>query len=106
MPWKETCPMDQRIAFIADWRSGEWTVTELATRYQISRKTAYKWIARYDADPSASLADRSRAPKQHGRARPEELREAVRALRRRHPHRGPKKLRAMLAEREPAVGWP
>jgi transposase InsO family protein len=98
--------MDQRIAFIADWLRDEWTLTELAGRYQISRKTAYKWIDRYEADPAHGLAEQSRAPKQHGRARPEEQREAVLALRRRHPHRGPKKLRAMLREREPAVDWP
>ena len=42
MPWKETCPRDQRVAFIADWLRDEWTMTELAERYGISRKTAYK----------------------------------------------------------------
>ena len=47
MPWKETCPMDQRVAFVADWLRDEWTMTELATRYGISRKTAYKWAERY-----------------------------------------------------------
>ena len=55
MPWKETCPMDQRLTFIADWLRDEWTMTELATRYQISRKTAYKWVARYEADPVSVL---------------------------------------------------
>jgi putative transposase len=98
--------MDQRIAFIADWLRGEWTLSELATRYHISRKTAYKWIDRYEADPAHGLTERSRAPKQHGRARAAEVREAIVALRRRHPHRGPKKLRAMLVEREPTVEWP
>ena len=34
MPWTETCPMDQRVAFIADWLRDEWTMTELAERYQ------------------------------------------------------------------------
>ncbi|BCS31229.1 hypothetical protein TBR22_A04290 [Luteitalea sp. TBR-22] len=46
MPWKETCPMDQRVAFIADWLREGWTMTELAARYGISRKTAYKWVCR------------------------------------------------------------
>jgi hypothetical protein len=36
--------MDQRVPFIADWLRNEWTMAELATRYAISRKTAYKWI--------------------------------------------------------------
>ena len=98
--------MDQRVAFIADWLRDEWTMTELAERYQISRKTAYKWVGRYESDPAHGLAERSRAPKTHGRARDEEMRAAVLALRRRHPRWGPKKLRALLREREPRREWP
>jgi putative transposase len=98
--------MDQRVAFIADWLRDEWTMTELAARYQISRKTAYKWVERYDADPEHGLAERSRAPHVHGRAMADEIRRAVLALRRAHPRWGPKKLRAMLAERAPRIGWP
>ena len=98
--------MDQRVAFIADWLRDEWTMTELVERYQISRKSGYKWVARYEADPEHGLAERSRAPHVHGRARADDIREAVLALRRRHPHRGPKKLRAMLLERTPAGDWP
>ena len=90
MPWKDTCPMDQRVAFIADWLGDGWTMTELAERYQISRKTGYKWVDRYEADPAHGLAERSRAPKAHGRAVSEERREAVRVLRRAHPHWAPR----------------
>ena len=43
--------MDQRVAFIADWLRDEWTMRELAERYGISRKTSYKWVDRYTADP-------------------------------------------------------
>ena len=32
--------MDQRVAFIADWLRDEWTMSDLAHRYGISRKTA------------------------------------------------------------------
>jgi transposase InsO family protein len=98
--------MDQRLAFIAEWLRDERTMTELAERYQISRKTAYKWVDRYDADPAAGLADRSRAPKAHGRAMAAPIRDAILALRGRHPHWGPKKLRAILAERHPHDTWP
>ena len=42
--------MDQRVAFIADWLRDEWTMSELAARYGISRKTGYKWVDRYTAD--------------------------------------------------------
>ena len=106
MPWTETCPMDQRVAFIADWLRGEWTMTELADRYAISRKTAYKWVDRYEVDPEHGLAERSRAPTVHGRAMEDATREAVLALRRGHPHWGPKKLRAILTARKPCGAWP
>ncbi|HET9261938.1 MAG TPA: integrase core domain-containing protein [Vicinamibacterales bacterium] len=106
MPWKDTCPMDQRVAFIADWLRDEWTMSELAVRYGISRKTAYKWIDRYERDPEHGLAEHSRAPKQHGRAMAENVRAAVRALRRAHPRRGPRKLRAILMERDGRRDWP
>ena len=97
--------MDQRVAFIAEWLRAERTMTELAERYQISRKTAYKWVDRYEADPAAGLGDRSRAPKAHGRAMADPIRDAILALRSAHPHWRPKKLRAILAERHPRRPW-
>lgn len=98
--------MDQRVALIADWLRDEWTMTELAARYSISRKTAYKWVDRYAADPARGLAERSRAPQTHGRAMPAATRAAVLALRRRFPRWGPKKLRAVLTDRAPRSRWP
>lgn len=98
--------MDQRVALIADWLRDEWTMSELAERYGISRKTAYKWVDRYEADPHGGLSERSRAPHVHGRTMAAEVREAVLALRHVHPHWGPKKLRAILRARHPRRVWP
>jgi putative transposase len=106
MPWMETCPMDQRMAFIADWLRDEGTMTALAERFGISRKTGYKWVERYEQDPAHGLAERSRAPQAHGRAMAHDLRGAIVALRHAHPRWGPKKLRAVLSEREPRRVWP
>ncbi len=55
--------MDQRLALIAEWLRDEWTMTELAERYQISRKTAYKRADHYAADSAAGLSDCPRPPK-------------------------------------------
>jgi putative transposase len=98
--------MDQRVALIADWLRDEWTMTELAERYAISRKTAYKWVDRYEGDPEGGLSERSRAPKRHGRAMAAELRAGILALRRARPRWGPKKLYARLCERQPQRPWP
>lgn len=106
MPWKETCPMDQRLSLIADWLRDEWTVTALAQRYGVTPKTVYKWVDRYTADPTHGLLERSRAPHQHGRALDAAVRAAVLTLRRQHPTWGPKKLRAVLQRRQPGQAWP
>jgi putative transposase len=45
MPWRESCAMDQRMGFIGDHLSGDCSMTELCERYEISRKTGYKWLA-------------------------------------------------------------
>ena len=52
--------MDQRKAFIEEYRRGLFSVTELSARYQISRKTGYKLIARVDEEGMAGLHDHSR----------------------------------------------
>ncbi len=36
MPWKETCIMDQRRAFIEAWLSREFTMAELCRRFDIA----------------------------------------------------------------------
>src|SRR5215211_5618929 len=105
MPWTETCPMDQRVAFIADWLRAEWTMTELAARYQISRKTAYKWADRYEVDPAAGLGDRSRAPTAHEQMMADPIREAILALRCAHPHWFFNKRRGDHRERQPQHAW-
>jgi len=47
MPWQETDPMFERHHFAQDLASGQWTMTELCTRYGISRNTGYKWRERF-----------------------------------------------------------
>ncbi len=47
MPWRENSVMDERIGFINEYNSGCWSMTELCERFEISRKTGYKWLERY-----------------------------------------------------------
>ena len=46
MPWLETDPVKERKKLVVEWRSGDFTVTELSERHGVSRRTAYKWIDR------------------------------------------------------------
>ena len=58
MPWKETCPMDERLQFVSACVAGEETMACLCRQFGISRKTGYKWLRRYESDGAAGLADR------------------------------------------------
>lgn len=62
MPWSEVSPMDQKMQLIADFKLGLFSVSELAARYGVSRKTVYKWTTRYDELGPEGLLDRPRAP--------------------------------------------
>ena len=106
MPWKETCPMDERMSFIADCLRGDIPMAALCEAYGISRRTGYKWLARYRAHGPAGLEDRSRAPRRHGRSMAPETAAAIVALRRERPHWGPRKLRAVLMREHPDRVWP
>jgi putative transposase len=106
MPWLETSPMTERHQFIHDLYGGLFSMTELCTRYGISRKTGYKWLGRYDAHGQAGLVDRSHAPRQCPHRIADEVAQAICAARRAHPSWGPRKLLAWLRRREPALALP
>ena len=44
MPWRATCPMDQKRDFILAWRSHTVSRTALCRLFGISRQIGYKWV--------------------------------------------------------------
>jgi len=98
--------MDLRMHFVTEWQSGCWSMTELCADYQISRKTGYKWIGRYEASGPRGLHDQSRRPHHSPQATEAELTDALVAVRKRHPRWGAKKLLAVARRRDPAAAWP
>ncbi len=106
MPWKETCAMEQRMQFIGDWLSGEYSKSELCRRYGISRPTGDKWIKRYEELGPRGLEERSRAPRHHPNATPEVVVEAIVKMKLAHPGWGPKKVLDRLRRERPEVRWP
>jgi putative transposase len=62
MPWRVTSPMHERQRFVLDAEYAQCAFAELCRRYAISRKTGYKWLARYATAGPDSLADRSHRP--------------------------------------------
>ncbi len=106
MPWMETSPMEQRERFIHDHRLHVYTITELCTRYGISRKTGYKWLARFDDAGRPGLQDRSRAPHACPHRIANEVAALICAARQQHPSWGPGKLLDWLRPRHPGVALP
>jgi putative transposase len=104
VPWCETSPMDQRQAFVWEAQRQWWSMSELCARYEISRKTGYKWLAR--ARRGEGLAEKSRRPATCPHAIPEELVQRLLAFRRAHRRWGPKKLHRELTRRWPQAAWP
>jgi len=106
MPWREVWPMEEKLRFIAAVLADEESMTALCEEFEVSRKTGYKWLARYRAAGAGGLAERSRAPGRTPWAINQAQCEAIVGLRQAHPSWGPKKLRAKLSARTPEQSWP
>ena len=106
MPWKETCAMDEKVQLIGDWLRGDYYITELAESYGVSRKTVYKWIARYKVEGNIGLEERSRAPGSHPNATSLDVVENIVGTKLCHQSWGPKKVVAWLQGQHPEERWP
>ncbi len=49
MGWKLSLPMDEKKEFIEAWLSREFTFCDLCEEFGVSRKTGYKFLARFKA---------------------------------------------------------
>jgi putative transposase len=105
MPWRVTSPMYQRQRFVLDAEHTPASFAELCRRYDISRKTGYKWLDRYARLGPESLADRSHRPQQcpHATA-PAVIREILQL--RKCWRWGARKLHELLLEAHPATEVP
>jgi transposase InsO family protein len=101
MPWKKWFPEDQRVQFIVEATQGPGSIAELCRAFGISRKTGFKWLARYDELGVSGLVDRSRAPHTHPNVIPTATVEQLVAVRQKHPTWGPRKVLAALRMRAP-----
>jgi putative transposase len=98
VPWKETCPMDEKVKFIAAVNESDLSFAALCREHGISRKTGYKWCARYEAEGPRGLEDGDPGKHRCPNAIAEVLRDRICELRKEHPSWGPEKLRAWLLD--------
>lgn len=81
MPWRTQTSMTQRLEFVVLATGRALAFSELCGRFGVSRKTGYKWLARYQAAGAAALEDRSRKPHHSPRQISPAVAEQVIALR-------------------------
>ena len=106
MPWKVSGVVEKRKQFVKEWLTENWTMTELCARHGISRQAGYNTLTRYEQAGWESLAEQSRAPRQHPNQTPAEIEQQIVDLRHEHMRWGPRKLKAVLERESPEVNWP
>lgn len=101
----ETNATDERLRFLIDYASGQWSMSELCERYRVSRPTGYKWLKRIEEEGEHGLAERSRTPKSSPGQTPVWIERQILEARAKYGW-GAKKLRQILSGRYPAESWP
>lgn len=77
MPWKQTCPMDEKIKFVAAVNTHQSSFAEVCREFGISRKSGYVLMRRYEQAGLRGLLARSRAPHTHPNAMDEAMAEQL-----------------------------
>jgi transposase InsO family protein len=92
--------MDERMRFVIRLQDGE-NMASLCREFNISRKTGYKILERYEQCGLEGLSDRTRRPWRYANQLPEQLEAAIVAARREKPYWGARKIRERLVQRLP-----
>jgi putative transposase len=97
MAWHEVAPMEERVRFVLKATREVVGFGELCAQFGISRKTGYKWLARYETQGLAGMREWSRRPHRSPTRLPADVAALILRERHRHASWGPKKLRTILA---------
>jgi len=98
MSWDIQDIIGRRHEFVTLVTAGSVSMTELCRRFGISRKTGYKWQARFMAGGAAALVDQRQDRRRLRQQTPADTEARVLALRRKHPSWGPRKLHRRLLD--------
>ena len=96
MAWRETTKMEQKLEFINEWRSGNFSIAELCREFGISRPTAYKYIQRFKDSGISGLEELSRAHQFHPAKIPITIENKIISYRKQHPRWGGEKIWKLL----------
>jgi putative transposase len=106
MSWQNIREETEKLKFIGDWLKKEYSFSDLCKCYQISRKTGYKLINRYQQEGETAIMPRSHARHQHPNMVSYEVQQRLLLLKYRYPKWGPNKLRDWLLLNEAEGKWP
>ena len=98
MPWETKTPMSSKAEFIVAALGEDVNMSALCREQGISRKTGYKWLARYQAEGESGLAERSRRPESSPGQTGAAMTAAVLDVRNEHPTWGGRKVKRWLEE--------
>jgi len=101
MPWKGVTVSEQRQRFIEDYLLNFYSISELAERFSISRRTAHKWINRYQQHGQEGYQELSRRPHSCPWQTDKAIAVELVKLRKTHPRWGPRKLLNLMKRRDP-----
>lgn len=93
------------MSFVRRLREGE-RISDLCREFGISRKTAYKFVARYEDDGPLGLLDQRRVADRIPHRTSDAIVTLIVNLRRKHPTWGPRKLREVLSTRHAETRFP
>lgn len=106
MAWGEYTVEKQRLDLVTAYMNGKETMTNLCLRYNVSRKTAYKWLERYSKGGEEGLKDLSKAPQTRNIIYKKSQIDLAIDLKLKKRTWGPKKIVARLQEIYPEENWP
>ena len=98
MTWKAVDTVSLRLEFVKLASREGCNIAALCRRFEVSRKTGYKWLARYRERGAEGLADQSRRPHRSPAASSGEIVEAVLDVRSRHPAWGARKIQRRIKD--------
>lgn len=107
MPWRETYPMNEKVSFISAYLNNKTeTFQELCECFNISCKTGYKYVNRYQEEGIDGLKERSRAPHLQANRMGEHIERSILDVKKQHPSWGAKKIKNWLMQERSNVHWP
>lgn len=98
MPWKENTQVSLRLEFCHLASKPHRNFRDLCRKFQISPKTGYKWLKRFQAEGKAGLTDRSRKPQNSPTKTQDHIEKIVIGVRDDHPAWGGRKIHAYLTQ--------